>query len=607
MPDPDTQVLAPLADLYIHAMNTRSEPPNADIEVLADSIAELGLLQNLCGWQDPGADNSDQIGIVAGGRRLRALFLLAERDGRDPAETRVPVRLAPDQDTARIWASAENAAREALHPADEVRAYGRMAKAGADANAIARAFAVGERHVRQRLKLASLPTSVIDALRGGQISLDQAAALTSGRNSEAIEAELKKILTSKWTIGVSEIRHDLSKAAIDADDPRVKLIGLDAYRAAGGEIDEDLFIDEIRVLDETLLETLVQKEFERVSDSYLAQGFKWVKQVDRDELYKHSDGMTRIDRVPVDLPDADQAELDDLTKRRWSNDFSNDDRERLHEMEERAAGTWPDDDIAASGVFLFLDWDGQIEMIGPYREASEQPEDAQDEPPEPEKAESKALPQNLIQDLKRIRLAALQQRASGQTELMLDLLAFSIAGNLRSWHRPLGINLSEAQINPEKGEGFTRPATLPEPGNQMAEYSAELFDEFRALGKKHRNELITRHLATTLTDAREMLPQLAAMLAPNPREIWTPTAAGYFSRLPVPHLDNIWRELVPEDRREDIDFAGKKKADKAKTLERLFNDDDFREALALDRATNKRLDAWLPEELSWPAVEANHV
>ncbi|MBN8194867.1 hypothetical protein JI667_22470, partial [Bacillus sp. NTK074B] len=82
--------------------------------------------------------------------------------------TRVPVKLAPDEDTARIWASAENTARAALHPADEVRAYGRMAAKGADPNAIARAFAVSERHVRQRLKLAQLPQPVLGALREGK-------------------------------------------------------------------------------------------------------------------------------------------------------------------------------------------------------------------------------------------------------------------------------------------------------------------------------------------------------------------------------------------------------------------------------------------------------
>src|SRR5690606_26228469 len=114
--------------------NARSEPPAADIEALAESIADIGVIQNLAGFLDPAtpADIAHKIGIVAGGRRLRALGLLCARDGRDPAETRVPVRVTDNEDTARLWASAENAAREALHPADEVRAYGRMAAAGAE-------------------------------------------------------------------------------------------------------------------------------------------------------------------------------------------------------------------------------------------------------------------------------------------------------------------------------------------------------------------------------------------------------------------------------------------------------------------------------------------
>ena len=52
----------------------RQEVAQEDVETLADSIRTCGLLQNLGGIQD----DDGKIGIVSGGRRLRALAYLAE-------------------------------------------------------------------------------------------------------------------------------------------------------------------------------------------------------------------------------------------------------------------------------------------------------------------------------------------------------------------------------------------------------------------------------------------------------------------------------------------------------------------------------------------------
>ncbi|MBN8211213.1 hypothetical protein JI666_21160, partial [Bacillus sp. NTK071] len=70
------------------------------------------------------------------------------------------------------------------------------------------------------------------------------------------------------------------------------------------------------------------------------------------------------------------------------------------------------------------------------------------------KVEAKALPNNLLEDLAKIRLAALQRRAAAQTELMLDLLAWQISGGMRAYERVLGISVDRPSIAPEKTEGF---------------------------------------------------------------------------------------------------------------------------------------------------------
>ena len=120
----DTSITYALLDqLYLHEMNPRQEVSDAEIASLAESIRLCGLLQNLAGIED----DKGRVGIVAGGRRLRALQHLSAQDADHFAVAAIPVRLASDLVQAEGWANAENTARADLDPADEIRAYGRLA------------------------------------------------------------------------------------------------------------------------------------------------------------------------------------------------------------------------------------------------------------------------------------------------------------------------------------------------------------------------------------------------------------------------------------------------------------------------------------------------
>ena len=96
----------PLEILDISDLNPRKAVSEAHIERLASSIERFGLIHNLTGLMD--ADG--KVGIVAGGCRLRAIQLIAERSETHPFTT-VPVKLASDAAEAEDWASAENRAR----------------------------------------------------------------------------------------------------------------------------------------------------------------------------------------------------------------------------------------------------------------------------------------------------------------------------------------------------------------------------------------------------------------------------------------------------------------------------------------------------------------
>lgn len=93
------EVSVPLDSLIKSPLNVRTVPYSAEsVSELADSIKGVGLLQNLVVHALPG----DRYGVAAGGRRLAALNMLAERDI-IPADWPVRVKIIPQElATARI-------------------------------------------------------------------------------------------------------------------------------------------------------------------------------------------------------------------------------------------------------------------------------------------------------------------------------------------------------------------------------------------------------------------------------------------------------------------------------------------------------------------------
>ena len=117
--------LIPLKKLRVDERNVRSASADparvqADAE-LAASIKSHGLLENLVVVPR----GKTQFGVAAGARRLRALKALAA-DSHLPKDHPVPC-LVVDGDAATESSLAENAVRIAMHPADQVVAFGKLA------------------------------------------------------------------------------------------------------------------------------------------------------------------------------------------------------------------------------------------------------------------------------------------------------------------------------------------------------------------------------------------------------------------------------------------------------------------------------------------------
>ena len=268
---PETRLI-PLNKLRVDERNVRSASADparvrADAE-LAASIKAHGLLENLVVVPR----GKTQFGVAAGARRLRALKALAA-EKHIPTDFPVPCLLV-DGDAAAESSLAENAVRIAMHPADQVVAFGRLAREGATPEQIAARFGVSERTVQKRVRLGDLPDEVIAAYREGRINADTAEAFATTGDTDFQRAVFESLSRAGQLYG-HNVRQALSQRQARSDAPAALFVGLDAYRAAGGTVEDPLFEDDfLTILDPNLMHELAQQKLNAEAARY-ADHWKW--------------------------------------------------------------------------------------------------------------------------------------------------------------------------------------------------------------------------------------------------------------------------------------------------------------------------------------------
>lgn len=290
----------PLNKMILSPRNVRKTNGDEDIESLADSIASKGLLQNLVVSES--IEHPGKYEVDAGGRRLRALQLLASQK-RVAKNMPVPVQVIPRDDA--IEASlAENLQKVAMNPADEVEAFHTIVYEGANAlSAInnvatriancARRFGRTERYVEQRLRLAALAPAILEALREYRISIEAARAYASHPDHQVQLAVFKKEDARaehqrEWAHRPVSIREALAGKSYPLDHRLVRYIGLDAYVAAGGKTERDLFFGD--------------EDRELLIDTALVRKLATEKAQDQAHFRALQDGWAGAAIVPVDGP-----------------------------------------------------------------------------------------------------------------------------------------------------------------------------------------------------------------------------------------------------------------------------------------------------------------
>ncbi|TWB15623.1 ParB/RepB/Spo0J family partition protein [Nitrospirillum bahiense] len=175
--EPESGVrMVPISKLVASPLNPRKRFDQDAIEELASSIMAEGVLQNLTARQHP-----DSVGfyeVFVGGRRLRALQFLVEREMQDEGFL-VPVKVVNADDRAVLAiATAENVARRDMHPLEEGDAFIAMERSGTSLDQLAEMFGKTRRWVQLRMQMArDLSDSVKELFFRGQVNPEMAREL----------------------------------------------------------------------------------------------------------------------------------------------------------------------------------------------------------------------------------------------------------------------------------------------------------------------------------------------------------------------------------------------------------------------------------------------
>lgn len=267
------EVSVPLASLIKSPLNVRTVPYSAEsVSELAESIKGVGLLQNLVVHALPG----DPYGVAAGGRRLAALNMLAER-GIIPADWPVRVKVIP-QELATAASMTENGQRRDMHPAEQIAGFRAMAQEGKTPAQIGDLLGYSPRHVQRMLKLADLAPVILDALAEDRITTEHCQALALENDTERQVQVFEAACQSGWggKPEVQTIRRLVTESEVAvAGNSKFRFVGADAF--SPDELRTDLFSDDeggyvdCVALDAALLEKL-QAVAEHLRE---AEGWEW--------------------------------------------------------------------------------------------------------------------------------------------------------------------------------------------------------------------------------------------------------------------------------------------------------------------------------------------
>lgn len=620
----------PLNKLAPSPRNVRKHSDAAADAELKASIAAIGLLQNLVVRVAP----KGRYTVEAGERRRQALMALAD-DKCLPRDHPVACLVLDADDASAVESSlAENFQRLNMNPADEAQAFATLIAEGARTEDVARRFGLTVRFVEGRLRLANLAPVVFEALAAGEITLDLAKAFGATSDREIQARVFGQMSTSYYALNAASIRRMVLSETVRGSDPRARLVGREAYEAAGGRIERELFDDEESEawLDVALLEQLANARMEAEAQALAQQhGLAWVRPtLDGYASHELTTGLTRLVSEPAPLSDEDIAKLEvldaayDEQAAVLEDEDSGDEAiaaaeneiERI-EHESRAIRERPHviapDLLPQAGMILTLGRDGSP-VLQPtfYSECAPQLDSDDDGGVEAvtEKggttARRSVLSKRLVDELAMQRRDVLALHVASDPSLALDVLVFTLADvDTSDWKNkaastlrggvPNGPIVGFEPVDAPASSGLAEFRTGLDESWRGGESPAARFDLFRALDDNARAAwlgfLVGRTLEASLNldgDRRiAFLDHLGGLVGIDMARWWRPTAANYFDRVSKQVILDALADIGGPEL--SSRFTSVKKRDLAMSAERVFAGSYITEVEVRDRAL-----AWVP-------------
>jgi ParB family chromosome partitioning protein len=441
---------------------------------------------------------------------------------------------------------------------------------------------------------------------------------------------------------------------VSAGDRRARLVGEEAYVAAGGRVERDLFSEEegARWLDIALLERLATEKMERLAAEIAASsGLAFVRPTL--EGWAGYDMTRRLQRAQLETPplseeertevEALEAEAEALAGELEDEERSDEARQaaerRIAEIDDRTQALTdkppviPDELKPRVGTFLLLDEQGRPRLDTSYfAEPLDEPEQADRVGEDAAEAsdcagksaggvaqeprKSAGLSQALADELAIQRRDILAVHVAVDPAFAADLAIFLMVDREAGYSSERSGSSLLALAPTDPVFGFKTPDAAAtrakkEAGAALdrswtsAATPAERFDSFRALPDEARAAWLGHAVARTL-EASLNLPggrtcafhdHLGRLLGIEVPKWWRPTGANYFDRVPKAAILEALQEVG------GLSFASRyakgKKAELAQSAERIFAGDFIGEVEVKERAL-----AWVPEAMRFAAPPA---
>ncbi|ECA6672481.1 ParB/RepB/Spo0J family partition protein [Salmonella enterica subsp. enterica serovar Enteritidis] len=556
------EVSVPLASLIKSPLNVRTVPYSAEsVSELADSIKGVGLLQNLVVHALPG----DRHGVAAGGRRLAALNMLAER-GIIPADWPVRVKVIP-QELATAASMTENGQRRDMHPAEQIAGFRAMAQEGKTPAQIGDLLGYSPRHVQRMLKLADLAPVILDALAEDRITTEHCQALALENDTARQVQVFEAACQSGWggKPEVQTIRRLVTESEVAVkDNTKFRFVGADAF--SPDELRTDLFSDDeggyvdCVALDAALLEKL-QAVAEHLRE---AEGWEWCagRMEPVGECREDAGTYRCLPEPEAVLTEAEEERLNELMTRYDALENQCEESDLLEaEMKlmrcMAKVRAWTPEMRAGSGVVVSWRYGNVCVQRGvQLRSEDDVADDADRTEQMQEKASVEEISLPLLTKMSSERTLAVQAALMQQPDKSLALLAWTLCLNVfgsGAYSKPAQISLeckhySLTSDAPSGKEGAAFMAMMAEKARLAAllpEGWSRDMTTFLSLSQEVLLSLLSFCTACSIHGvqtrecghtSRSPLDTLESAIGFHMRDWWQPTKANFFGHLKKPQI-----------------------------------------------------------------------